>query len=202
MSLPTEFLSRLRQLEETYLTSDDPLRQSGFGGGSQRWRREREPILEAVEAGGALLDTCCANGFLLESLVNWGQLRGFEITPFGIDQGLKLIQLAQKRFPDCADHFHAANAWDWRPVRRYEYVFALSDCVPRDYLTEFVRRLIARCVAPGGRLILGAYGSLSRNQQPFDVETFLRLGRISCERHGVGRNSRITRFAWVECTAD
>jgi len=72
------------------------------------------------------------------------------------------------------------NAWDWRPPRRYRYVYVLWDCVPESYLTEFVRRLLARLVAPGGRLILvrlGAYGSFSRNEQPFDVEMFLRSAR-------------------------
>ncbi len=104
-SLPPELLSRLRQLEQVYLTSEDPIRQSGFGGGAERWRREREPILEAFQKGGDVLDTCCANGYLLESLRNWGRVRGLEIIPFGIDQGAKLIELARKRFPQFADHF-------------------------------------------------------------------------------------------------
>ena len=30
--LPPEFLSRLRQLEQAYLTSKDPVQQSGFSG--------------------------------------------------------------------------------------------------------------------------------------------------------------------------
>jgi len=33
-----------------------------------------------------------------------------------------------------------ANAWNWHPPRRYQYVYALWDCVPEDYLAEFVRR--------------------------------------------------------------
>jgi hypothetical protein len=85
--LPPEFLSRLRHLEEAYLTSADPMRQSGFTGGAVRWRREREPILEGIEESGDLLDACCANGHLLECLMKWGNARGLEITPFGIDQG-------------------------------------------------------------------------------------------------------------------
>jgi len=165
----------LGQLEEAYLTSEDPIRQSGFGGGSERWRREREPILGALRNAGDLLDVCCANGYLLESLRNWGGSRGLEVVPFGIDQGSKLIELARNRLPQFASHFEMANPWDWHPGRRYEYVYALWDCVPEDYLTEFAGRLMARCVAPGGRLILGAYGIVSRHQQPFNVETFLRV---------------------------
>jgi hypothetical protein len=114
------------------LSADDPIRQSGFGGGAEHWRREREPILDAFRGSGELLDTCCANGYLLESLVDWSRARGLEITPFGIDQGSRLIELARRRFPHFAGHFHAANAWDWHPSRRYEYVYALSGCVPED----------------------------------------------------------------------
>lgn len=80
-SLPKAFLTRLRQLEETYVRSADPVRQSGFSGGAERWRREREPILQALcEPGGDLLDVCCANGYLLESLVEWGRGRNLHIT--------------------------------------------------------------------------------------------------------------------------
>jgi hypothetical protein len=196
--LPPEFLSRLRQLEDVYLSSEDPIRQSGFGGGAERWRREREPLLEAFRNGGDLLDTCCANGYLLESLRNWGRLGGLEITPFGIDLSAKLIALARRRLPQFADHFHVANAWDWHPRRRYEYVYALWDCVPEDYLTEFVRRLITRCVAPAGRLILGAYGSLSRNRQPFDLETFLRSAGYQVCGAAWGGDPPVARFAWID----
>jgi SAM-dependent methyltransferase len=195
--LPPAFLSRLRQLEEAYLMSDDPIRQSGFAGGPERWRREREPILEAFQEGGDLLDACCANGYLLECLMHWGKARGLEITPFGIDQGSRLIELARRRLPRFADHFQIANAWDWHPPRRYRYVYTLWDCVPEGYLTEFVRRLAARFVAPGGRLILGAYGSLSRNQQPFDVEMFLSSAGYQVSGTASGGDPPVSRFAWI-----
>ncbi len=72
MTLPRDFVRRIESLEEAYLRSDDPIRQSGFGGGAERWRAERGPILEAVEGDGDLLDIGCANGYLLECLVAWG----------------------------------------------------------------------------------------------------------------------------------
>ena len=197
-SLPPEFLRRLRQLEEVYLTSADPTRQSGFAGGGERWRREREPILEGLRAGGDLLDACCANGYLLESLMEWGQARGVEIKPFGIDQGARLIELARRRLPRFAGHFQVANAWNWHPPRRYQYVYALWDCVPEDYLAEFVRRLMDRFVAPEGRLILGAYGSVSRNEQPFDVEKFLSSAGYPVCGAAMGGAPPISQFAWVD----
>jgi SAM-dependent methyltransferase len=180
------------------LTSDDPIRQSGFAGGSERWRREREPILEAFQGSGDLLDACCANSYLLECLMNWGKARGLEITPFGIDQGVRLIELARRRLPAFARHFQSANAWDSYPPRRYRYVYALWDCVPEDYLIEFVRRLIVRLVEPGGRLILGAYGSRSRNEQPFDVEKLLRLAGYRVSGTAWGGVPAIAQFGWVD----
>ena len=45
-SLPPTFLDDLRELEAAYCRHDDPVCQSGFGGGSQRWREEREPIVD------------------------------------------------------------------------------------------------------------------------------------------------------------
>jgi SAM-dependent methyltransferase len=177
--------------------SDDPMRQSGFTGGSERWRREREPILEGFQNSGDLLDVCCANGHLVECLTRWGQARGLEITPFGIDQGSQLIELARRRFPRFADHFQVANAWNWYPPRQYRYVYALWDCVPENYLPEFIRRLLVRSVAPGGRLILGAYGSLSRHEQPFDVEMFLRSVGYQVSGTAWGGAPPIARFSWV-----
>ena len=70
--LPYTFLSKLQALEEAYLHHSDPAEQSGFYGGPERWRAEREPILEAISADGELLDAGCANGYLLECFVAWG----------------------------------------------------------------------------------------------------------------------------------
>ena len=74
--LPERFLRELEALESSYLSDDDPIRQSGFGGGPERWRSEREPILEAIEGNGDILDIGCANGYLLECLMIWGRERG------------------------------------------------------------------------------------------------------------------------------
>jgi hypothetical protein len=197
-SLPSAFVNRLRELGEIYLRSDDPLKQSGFTGGSERWRCEREPILGAIADGGDFIDTCCANGYLLECLQAWGKERGQQIAPFGIDQSLRLIDIAKRRMPKYADHFQSANAWDWRPPRRYRYVYTLWDCVPEDYLSEFVRRLIESFVAPGGRLIIGAYGSLSRKEKPFDVETFLSSAGYRVSGSASSGDPAVARFAWID----
>lgn len=197
--MPQAFLARLHHLEDLYLTSDDPIRQSGFGGGEERWRREREPILDAVShPGGEIIDVCCANGYLLECLVEWGQDRGLNMTPFGIDIGARLVAVARKRLPQFAGNLCVANAWDWMPPRPYQYVYALWDCVPEGYLPEFIHRLMCRYVAIRGRLILGAYGSLSRHEPPFDLETFLRSIGYRVSGTAWSGTPRTACFAWLD----
>ena len=156
--LPDSFLRFLKDLEASYLESDDPICQSGFGGGAQRWRAEREPILDAVQSDGDLLDIGCANGYLLEYLVQWGLERGIRITPYGLDQGAHLVELARKRLPQFLEHLFVGNAWDWQPPRRFRYVYTLFGCVPQEYLKAYIDRLLSRTVESGGRLIFGACG--------------------------------------------
>jgi SAM-dependent methyltransferase len=197
-ALPQSFLDELKALESSYLAEDDPIRQSGFGGGPRRWRAEREPILEAIEADGDLLDVGCANGYLLECLMAWGRERGLEIMPHGLDQGARLIELARRRLPDFAANFHMGNGWDWRPPRQYRFVYTLHDCVPREYLPEYVKRIMRRTVAPGGRLILGAYGSRSRGTSPFEVAEFLRSIDLAVAGAAAGGQPTVASFAWAD----
>jgi SAM-dependent methyltransferase len=171
--LPSQFLTQLRELEASYVRESDPIRQSGFAGGSERWRLEREPILEPIREDGEILDIGCANGYLLECLVAWARERGISLTPFGVDQGSRLIALARRRLAEYADHFYVGNAWDWEPPKRYRYVYSVHDCVPEQFLASFVERLLGSIVAPGGILIIGAYGSHSRGIEPLELKQWL-----------------------------
>jgi SAM-dependent methyltransferase len=196
--LPPSFLDKLAALERTYLKSDDPIRQSGFGGGEVRWRAEREPILGGVPASGDFLDVGCANGYLLQCLIIWGEERGLQLIPHGLDRGAGLIALAKERHLNHASNFHVCNAWDWRPERTYPCVYTLSDCVPQDNLEEYIHRLGTRIVTPGGRLILGAYGSRSRRLPPFDIGGFLASAGYTLAGSAAGGDPPITRFAWID----
>jgi hypothetical protein len=198
VNLPRDFLARARSLEDAYLESDDPIRQSGFGGGAERWRAEREPILEAVEGDGDLLDIGCANGYLLRCLVDWGAERGLRLTPHGIDLGPRLIEEAKRWHPGFEANFHVANGWDWRPRRRFRYVYSLYDCVPEGLLARYTRRLLERVVEPGGRLIVGAYGSRTAGKPPFAIADFLaENGFAVAGAVGVAAGP-IAEFAWVD----
>jgi SAM-dependent methyltransferase len=196
--LPPDFIRQLEILEKSYLAEDDPIRQSGFGGGPQRWRAEREPILEAVVSDGELLDVGCANGYLLECLMRWANEIGIKLTPFGVDWGAKLIERARNRLPEFRDNFFVGNAWDWTPRKMFGYVYSLYDCVPLEYLEEYVHRLLNRMVAPGGRLILGAYGSRSGRMPPFGITAFLKSKDFIVAGTAQGGNPPIAKFAWID----
>jgi SAM-dependent methyltransferase len=196
-ALPPDFLLQLRELEGAYLKEVDPIRQSGFSGGPQRWRTEREPILEPIRQSGDLLDLGCANGYLLESLVAWAEERGIRLTPFGVDQSPGLIELARQRLPQYADHFYVANTWEWQPPRRYRYVYSVHDCVPEQFLQAYVARLLRDVVAPGGLLILGAYGSRTRGVEPLALrERLISFGLVAAGGVAVGQPP-ISRFVWL-----
>jgi SAM-dependent methyltransferase len=200
-SLPSDFLCKLDELERSYLAESDPIRQSGFGGGPARWRAEREPLLEGVDSAGEFLDIGCANGYLLECLMIWGDARGLTITPHGLDRSAALIELAKSRLPEYASGFHVGCAWEWIPDRRYRYVYSLHDCVPPSYLEEYVAHLLARAVAPGGRLILGAYGSRSRRAMPFDLRLFLESAGYRVAGFSTGGDPPVSLFTWVDKSA-
>ena len=196
-ALPVAFLDRLRALEGSYLRETDPVRQSGFGGGHERWRMERELILDAIPDDGDFLDVGCANGYLLECLVTWGQERHVRLTPYGVDFGAKLIALAKQRFPQYPSHFWVANAWEWSPPRTFRYVYSLYDCVPEELLPAYIRRLLTRYVERGGTLIMGAYGSGSKQEAARDIATDIAAAGFRV----AGSSSRgalpVARVAWI-----
>ena len=158
---------------------------------------ERSPILEALEGDGDFLDIGCANGHLLECLVDWAAERGINLIPHGIDIGGRLIKVARTRMPRFAPNFQVANGWDWRPDRRFRYVYTLSDCVPAQNLREYVERLLIRIVEPSGRLIIGAYGSRSRGQPPLPVADVLQSFGLPVAGRTTGGEPPITEFAWL-----
>lgn len=196
--LPYEYLRKLRELEEHYLAHDDPIRQSGFSGGEERWKNERGIMLDAVSEDGSFLDIGCANGYLLECLVEWAKHKGVTLTPYGVDMGARLVALAKQRFPQYASHFWVANAWDWRPPRKFSYVYALHDCVPEDYLIPWIRRLLAHYVKPGGTLIVGAYGSYSENLPACDIARELTAHGFSVSGSAVVGELPVAAIAWIK----
>jgi SAM-dependent methyltransferase len=181
-------------LREHYLAEpDNPYRQSGRGGGAERWEESRRCIADAVDRDGDLLDVGCANGLLLESMAGWLAERGITVRPHGVDFIDELVELARERLPEApAGAFHAANVWDWQPPRRYDFVRTNLDYLPERYWAKWVRRHWERLVAPGGRLVLCWYYPSSEAGQPQPspsrvLEEWLRGRRhVEGARHGGG----------------
>ena len=196
-SLPPEFVERVRELERAYLSTDDPIRQSGFLAGPERWRNERELILDPMDEDGDILDVGCANGYLLECLVGWAAERGIRLVPYGVDIGARLIELAKRRLPQYADHFWVANSWEWHPPRRFRYVYALYDCVPDEFLREYVGRLLSHYVEENGTLIVGAYGSYSRNEPARDLARDLAGWGFRVAGSSVRGKFPVARVVWM-----
>lgn len=176
--------------EEGYLASDDPRRQSGFGGDEARWEAARRPIVEAIDRDGSFLDVGCANGYLLESVVRWSARR---VEPYGLDFSPRLVELAQARLPRWADRIFLGDALEWEPPRRFDFVRTELVYAPAERRRELVERLLDRVVEPGGRLIVCGYGSprsglgtdpVRRLVRSFGFEPELELEREAPEGGG------------------
>jgi hypothetical protein len=125
--------------ERAYLAGTDPRAQSGFNGSPERWRAARHGIVEAIDGDGSFLDVGCANGLLLESIVEWSR---FELEPYGIDFAPALVHLARRRLPQWADRLWVADVFSWIPPQRFDFVHARWEL---DAVEE-VRRLGRRAI--------------------------------------------------------
>jgi SAM-dependent methyltransferase len=192
-----EFEKMARQLEAAYLGSDDPIAQSGFSGGRDRWVAERSPLVEAIDRPGDFLDVGCANGLLAADVVDWCAARGVSMRPHGIDFGPRLIEMAREHLPGGADDFVVADAWTWEPMRQWTYVYSLLDLSPPELWCEWLRRLLD-WVEPRGRLIVGSYGSRSARIPPVDVAAVMGECGLVVTGSTSGGDPPITRFAWTD----
>ena len=190
-----------RILETAYLAAPTPWQQSGKSGTFEDWARLRIPIAECVDRPGTFLDIGCANGFLLECLLDWTLRKGIAIDPFGLDYSAQVAQLARQRLPQFAHHIFTGNAWDWRPPRRFDFVRTEAVYVPRNLQRAFLTRLLADVVAPGGYLLVADYRSRSEDIAHGWLDEELPSWGFSVERvthgfNGAGRElTRVARLA-------
>ena len=147
-----------------YLAADTPWGQSGKSGDEALWEEARRPIADAIDRDGAFLDVGCASGYLMESIVRWSPHR---IEPYGLEIAPELAELARRRLPRWADRIFVGNTLDWQAPRRFTYVRANLDYVPRHRRLELVERLLSFAE----RLIVGVYNE-ERGARP--TEDLLR----------------------------
>lgn len=149
----------LRTLTPAYLRGTTAEEGSGFGGDSQRWRRQRESIVNGLDRDGTFLDIGCANGLLMESVQTWAGERGLRIEPYGVDLAPELVELARTRLPHWAKRIEVGNAIDYLPSdgRRFTFVHALLDCVPDRRRVDLITHCLDHLVEPAGRLLVSLY---------------------------------------------
>lgn len=155
-----DFFAQEQALHEAkYLAGTNPRQQSGFGRDARDWERFRRPVVAPIDRDGSFLDVGCANGLLMESVVAWAREDGHRVEPFGLDISEKLAELAWQRLPPWRDRIFVGNALLWEPPARFDFVRTELVYVPPWRRREYAERLLARFVAPGGRLIICSYGS-------------------------------------------
>jgi SAM-dependent methyltransferase len=150
-------------LENAYIVAATPWQQSGKRGTFEDWMRLRLPNLAPVNRPGTYLDVGCANGYLLECLLAWTQLKGVKIEPYGLDLSLKLVTLAKKRLSTYTNNIYRGNIWDWQPLRRFDYVRTELDYVPYNYRKLLIERLLREFLEEDGKLLLSHYRSSRDN---------------------------------------
>jgi hypothetical protein len=155
-----------RRLGPSYLRATTPEGQSGFGGTSAEWRAARGAIADAIERDGTFLDVGCANGLLMETVVEWCGERGLTVEPYGIDLVPELVELARRRLPQWRDRLWTGNAVDWvHPEgQRFGAVRIGLAAVPERHRRVLVAHHLEHTVAPGGRLIATHYVAAGATQ--------------------------------------
>jgi hypothetical protein len=145
----------LAVVEPAYLSASTDQMGSGHSGTADEWETSRGLIMEAVDGPGTFLDVGSANGLLMASVERWSRDRGLAVEPYGVEISARLASLARSRYPQWRERIWTANADAWQPPMRFDYVRTGLEYVPASRREAFVRHLVDRVVAPGGRLIVG-----------------------------------------------
>jgi hypothetical protein len=145
--------------EAAYLAGTNPRQQSGFGRDARDWERFRRIVVAPIETDASFLDIGCANGLLMESVVEWAREDGHVVEPYGLEISEKLANLARQRLPHWRDRIFVGNTLFWDPPAPFDFVRTELVYVPPARRQEYVERLLERHVARDGRLLVCAYGS-------------------------------------------
>ncbi|MBT3786272.1 GNAT family N-acetyltransferase [bacterium] len=152
------FKETLEVLEPSYLQADEPWSGSGMSGPLDRWESLRRPVAEAVNNSGSFLDIGCANGYLLESLIDWLSVRNIAIVPYGLDLSEALVQKAQERLPEYLNNFFVGNSLNWEPPHYFDWVRTELVYVPARLERAYLLRLLSEVVkASSGTLLVCNY---------------------------------------------
>jgi SAM-dependent methyltransferase len=183
-----------------YLSAADPRAGSGSSSSEEGWERARRFIFACVDRDGTLLDVGCANGHLMECAQVWLAQDGYRIEPYGLEILPELAELARQRLPHWADRIVAGNAFDWTPVAPFDFVTTRVEYVPAPLRAEYLQHVLDAMVAPGGRLIIGAYSEPAGSEPLLEGQAaawgFRIAGRVEVPH---GEDHRVVRRAfWID----
>lgn len=199
LELEAWFTANRKRLETAYTAETEPWKQSGFSGPQARWIACRQPIAECIDYPGTFLDIGCANGYLLQCLLQWTGERGIEIQPYGLEISAQLATLAKQRLARYATHIFISNAWTWVPPIKFDFVRTEVVYVPEPLRANFVRRLMKLFVKSEGKLLVVEYRSNQDRAKPW-IDTRLQAWGIRVERclSGYYQERELTRIAVVQ----
>lgn len=198
--LKTWFSNLKETLENVYLSSDEPWKQSGFSGPEERWVACRKPIADCVDKPGSFLDIGCANGFLLECLLEWTKKRDISIVPYGIDISQKLVGLAQERLPDYKSNICVGNGLTWLSPQRFDYVRTELCYVPKGIEKQYVCRLVDEFLSDNGKLLIAEYRSRRDDQEKEWHDSFLEKNGFTIEgiNSGIWEGKELSRIVIIK----
>ena len=197
------FAAQHKLLEDAYTAATQPWQQSGVGLHTPRtaadWAALRRPIAEAIPSSGTWLDIGCANGYLIECVLEWVLPRGIVVDPYGLDISPKLLEMARARLPLYADHLFLGNAWDWQPPRRFDCVNTALEYVPDHLRTPYIQRLLTDFLVPRGTLLVAEYASQADPRPHLTIDaTLIEMGFTVAAIHTGGlANKEMTRVATI-----
>jgi hypothetical protein len=194
-----EWHNRIEEvLIDAYLASEDPRGQSGKSGDEEEWRWARELILDIFPPRATFLDVGCANGYLMESVQRWGEERGIEVEPYGLDISWRIASLARHRLPQWADRIFIGNAIDWVPPRRFDVVQIGLDEVPPVRRRELVDRVVREFLLPGGRVVVRPNRVGDDYGDPAELLTEIGLRPAGVIERVHPTSAELRRTAWIE----
>jgi hypothetical protein len=182
-----------------YLAAATPYAQAGHSGDAAVWEASRGLAAAALDRSGCFLDVGCASGVLMESVVVWGQRRGFDIEPWGLEIVPELAALARRRLPAWAARIEVGNVRHWRPSRTFDYALLRPEYAPPGRQATMYRHVLDAVLGGRGRLIVFAGTEAAERRRAEDqalaagLAVAGRIERVHPEHDGLRR-----RVFWID----
>ena len=144
-------------LGDAHLASADPRLPACAPCSEAELQASDELVLEAVPVRGrpcATLLIGAASGWALDGLARVASERGLRLDADAVDPSPRLAAVARELFPERAAHVVSWPLLEPAPGRRYDLVVTTLENVPQPRRREWIEQLLARCVAPSGRVVL------------------------------------------------